>query len=108
MEHESSSWDVVIAKIISGTCLFFVAIICGILPFKLNSIFKWTDSQDQQDPNTQKKSTMTVNVLLSFGGGVLLATTFLHLLPEINHTIKWLQEEHILPESSLNLGELLM
>lgn len=81
--------------------------ICGVIPFKLAKVFKWTEPID---PNAVKKngSATTVNLLLCFGGGVLLATTFLHLLPEINHTIKILEEDGILPVMNLNLGELLM
>lgn len=44
----------------------------------------------------------------SSSGGVLLATTFLHLLPEINHTIVWLKDDGLIPELNVNLGELLM
>lgn len=87
--------------------LFVVSVICGVIPFKLAKVFKWTEPID---PSSNKKNTSatTVNILLCFGGGVLLATTFLHLLPEINHTIAGLEEEGILPEMNLNLGELLM
>lgn len=82
MENEvESNSDVVIAKLISGSCLFLVSTLCGVIPFKLAKIFKWTEPIDPHNPNKEKKSSMTVNILLCFGGGVLLATTFLHLLP---------------------------
>lgn len=84
MENETeSNSDVVIAKLISGGCLFLVSVLCGVVPFKLAKVFKWTEPLDQHNPNKEKKSSMTVNILLCFGGGVLLATTFLHLLPGI-------------------------
>lgn len=100
-------WDVVVSKMISGGTLFVVSVICGVIPFKLAKIFKWTEPLDKHD-GSDKKSNTTVEILLSFGGGVLLATTFLHLLPEINYTIKWLTEDGLLPHFQFNLGELLM
>lgn len=108
MSDVEANDSAVVAKIISGSCLFVVSVICGVIPFKLAKIFKWTEPIDPKNPNQKNKSTATVNILLCFGGGVLLATTFLHLLPEINHTIAWLKEDGLLPELNLNLGELLM
>lgn len=102
---DNSEWDAIVAKLISGSVLFIVSVISGVIPFKLATVFKWTEPLDA---NGEKKTNKTVNILLCFGGGVLLATTFLHLLPEINHTIAWLVEEGLLPKMSFNLGELLM
>lgn len=106
---DDGNWDLIVAKIISGSCLFVVSVICGVIPFKLAKIFKWVEPLDQTGGQSKdKKSSKTVSILLCFGGGVLLATTFLHLLPEINHTIVWLIGEGMIPEMNLNLGELLM
>lgn len=78
MEKETiDESGVVIAKIISGSCLFVVSVICGVIPFKLAKIFKWAEPADPNNPQ-EKKSPMAVNILLCFGGGVLLSTTFLH------------------------------
>jgi solute carrier family 39 (zinc transporter), member 1/2/3 len=108
-QSSSADSDVVIAKIISGVCLFVVSVICGVIPFRLAKVFKWVEPLDQSGgENGDKKPNKTVNILLCFGGGVLLATTFLHLLPDINHTIAWLTEEELLPKMDLALGELLM
>lgn len=105
----SADSDVVIAKLISGLSLFAVSVICGVIPFKLAKVFKWVEPLDQVGGgNGDKKTPRTVNILLCFGGGVLLATTFLHLLPDINHTIAWLVDEELLPPMNLALGELLM
>uniref|UniRef100_A0A182SFQ4 Zinc/iron permease n=1 Tax=Anopheles maculatus TaxID=74869 RepID=A0A182SFQ4_9DIPT len=52
-----------------------------------------------------------IRLLLSFGGGALLSTTFLHLLPEINHSIEELVETGALPEPDdlpFPLGEFLL
>ena len=34
-----------------------------------------------------RRHTLVTSFLLCFGGGVLLATTMIHLLPEINHSL---------------------
>lgn len=49
-----------------------------------------------------------VDILLFFGGGVLIATTFLHLLPDIADTIKYLRSQDLIPEMSFSLPEFLM
>lgn len=111
MENEIETDDgssLVIAKLIAGVGLFAVSVICGIVPFKLAKIFKWTEPLDKHDENSDKKTSLTVNILLCFGGGVLLATTFLHLLPEISHTIKILEEDGMIPDMGFNLAEVLM
>jgi solute carrier family 39 (zinc transporter), member 1/2/3 len=111
MENEienDESGSVVMAKIIAGVGLFTISTICGIIPFKLAKIFKWTEPLDKHDENSDKKTSLTVNILLCFGGGVLLATTFLHLLPEISHTIDGLIHDGMIPDMGLNLAEVLM
>lgn len=102
VEEEESA---LISKIIAGTTLFIVSIIFGIAPFKLAQIFKWTEPID---PSSSNKSSKVVSVLLCFGGGVLLATTFLHLLPDINAEIHVLQSEGKIPDLHISIGETLM
>lgn len=102
MEVEEGN-AVLISKIVSGSVLFLVSTICGILPFKLAKFFKWADQTDNE-----KKPSLMVNILLCFGGGVLIATTFLHLLPDISMTIDWLKQEGLISDMGFSLPELLM
>lgn len=102
---KTDPWNILVAKIIAGSGLFVASVICGVIPFKLAKVFKWTEPLDKHG---EKKTNMTVNILLCFGGGVLLATTFLHLLPEINLTINWLIQEGMMPKVDISLGELFM
>lgn len=102
---KTDPWNILVAKIIAGSGLFVASVICGVIPFKLAKVFKWTEPLDQHG---EKKTNLTVNILLCFGGGVLLATTFLHLLPEINTTVDWLVKEGLMPHLDVSLGELLM
>lgn len=98
---------VLMAKIISGTALFLVSLLFGVVPFKLAQVFKWSEPFDP-DSKSNKKSSRIVSALLCFGGGVLLATTFLHLLPDINEEIKHLQDLGKIPNLHISLGECLM
>lgn len=107
-DESTNDWDLTISKIITGTCLFVISVICGIVPFKLAQIFKWNEPIDKHDKESDRKSSMVVSILLCFGGGVLLATTFLHLLPEISQTIALLENDGLIPKSSFHLAEILM
>jgi zinc transporter 1/2/3 len=106
-EDYSHDKDVVIAKVVAGLGLFIVSTICGVIPFKLAKIYNWSEPIDPSS-KSKKKSAKIVSILLCFGGGVLLATTFLHLLPDINGEIAILIAEGKIPELHLALGELLM
>lgn len=104
---EYSEDGALMAKIISGSALFLVSLIFGIVPFKLAKVFKWSEPFDP-DSKSNKKSSRVVSALLCFGGGVLLATTFLHLLPDINEEITHLQDIGKIPNLHISLGECLM
>lgn len=107
MEEDNQDRAVLIAKIISASVLFGVSVLCGVIPFKLAQIFKWSEPID---PNTKsdKKSAKVVSGLLCFGAGVLLATTFLHLLPEVAAEVLYLKSTGQLPDSSLHFAEIFM
>lgn len=102
-DHEEDENDeIIVAKATAMVVLFSVSMICGMVPFKLAKWFKWTDSA------SDAKGSFVVSILLSFGGGALLCTTFQHLLPEINETIHELTVLKLLPELTFSLGEFLM
>ena len=65
------------AKILTMVLLGGVAIILGFIPLYLG---KWFRLDKEGNP---RHGTM-FSSLLCFGGGVLLATSFLHLLPEVS------------------------
>lgn len=89
----------VIAKSVAMCVLFVASFIIGTLPIKLSKWFKWDN-----DP----KNNNTVQLLLCFGGGVLLCTTFLHLLPEVAEHVEELENEGILPNFRMHFAEFLM
>uniref|UniRef100_A0A0K8VLZ8 Zinc transporter ZIP1 n=1 Tax=Bactrocera latifrons TaxID=174628 RepID=A0A0K8VLZ8_BACLA len=101
-DDESSSYDVLVAKVTAMVVLFCASTLCGSIPFALNKFFHWTEE------HTNARSATVVKCLLYFGGGVLLATTFLHLLPEVQEAVEQLQECDIIPDLDFSLAELLM
>ena len=62
-------------KLITMTLLAVVSLILGFLPLKIGTYF-FNDDKIW-------KRTFT-SVLLCFGGGVLFATSFIHMLPEVS------------------------
>lgn len=48
-----------------------------------------------------------VSVLLGFGGGVLFATTFLHLIPEVTEGVNFLVKKGQLPNIGVAWAQLL-
>ncbi|KAH8251573.1 hypothetical protein KR038_002280 [Drosophila bunnanda] len=101
-EDEDDGSGVLVAKVTAMVVLFCASTICGSIPFLLNRCYRWTESQ------TNARSAIVVKCLLYFGGGVLLATTFLHLLPEVQEVVEELQECGIIGELTFPLAELLM
>uniref|UniRef100_A0A182LU57 Uncharacterized protein n=1 Tax=Anopheles culicifacies TaxID=139723 RepID=A0A182LU57_9DIPT len=95
-----------IAKVTSMVVLFSVSMVCGLVPFKLVRWFNLNPASPSGGTHL-----FLIRLLLSFGGGALLSTTFLHLLPEINHSIADLVETGALPEPDdlpFPLGEFLL
>lgn len=74
------------AKIITMVSLFAISMAVGIAPMLISVKFGWFTQSDGEI-----RSSKLVMGLLSFGGGVLFATTFMHLLPEVAENIKELQ-----------------
>lgn len=94
--------DAMLAKGIAIGVLFLASLLVGILPFGLAHWLKWNTA------SPSRSVSMIISMLLAFGGGVLLATTFLHLLPEVRTTINELQNADLMFETSFPLPEFLM
>ncbi|XP_030571931.1 zinc transporter ZIP1 [Drosophila novamexicana] len=100
-DHDDSG-SLLMAKVTAMVVLCCASALCGSIPFLLNRYYRWTENQ------TNARSATVVKCLLYFGGGVLLATTFLHLLPEVQEVVEQLQQCQIIGELSFPLAELLM
>ena len=89
--------DVKTAKIICMVLLGGISLILGYLPIKIGAYF-------QRDDRGWKRT--VTSVLLCFGGGVLFATSMIHMLPEVSilctgTNIDWL---YLLPYLFAEIG----
>ncbi|KAJ2942739.1 hypothetical protein O0L34_g14928 [Tuta absoluta] len=91
------------AKATTMLILGGISIIMGIIPIKLNQRFKWIDVNKEN-----QKSPKIVRMLLGFGGGVLMCTTFLHLLPEVTESVELLMKNNKVPRIHFPIAEVFM
>lgn len=89
-------------KYITMASLFVISMTSGLIPYFLSRWFNWSDPK--RDPRTN----LLISSLLSFGGGALLCTTLMHLVPEIDEIIAHLQEEGRMPSWDFSITNLLM
>jgi zinc transporter 1/2/3 len=101
-EDEHGDEGIVVAKVVAMIVLSLASFILGMLPTKLATWFRWNRVTGGS------RSQLVLSLLLCFGGGTLLCTTFLHLLPEVREVIMDLQEEGKIAETSFHLPELIM
>lgn len=92
-----------VAKIVVIVVLLLVTLIFGFIPYVLNRWFKWTNRAQ-----TNARDFLAVLCLLNFGGGVLFATTFIHILPAVVGTVDALQRCDMLVTTPFALPEILM
>ncbi|XP_005174889.1 uncharacterized protein LOC101893290 [Musca domestica] len=101
-ETSSDQHDLLVAKCLAMVSLFCATILFGCIPFILNYWLKWTEKKPDS------RSAKVVQYLLYFGGGVLLATTFIHLLPEVQEVVEHLQNCGQMGETNFAVAEVLM
>lgn len=107
-EDDAANNDVIMAKVWTMVCLCVASFICGMLPYVITRLMRWDiaqthsitpQSHGHSHGTSQLKSNIWITLLLAFGGGVLLATTFLHLQPELTHHFEELAEAEIIDTS---------
>nr|CAD7202458.1 unnamed protein product [Timema douglasi] len=102
--------DLVVAKVVAMLVLGLASFALGALPLKLAAAFRPRGKGVATDGGEKKSSPrqLVVSLLLCFGGGVLLFTTFLHLQPEVREGFVELQREGKIPDlgHGINLAEL--
>jgi solute carrier family 39 (zinc transporter), member 1/2/3 len=91
-----------IAKLVTIIALFIISMGSGMIPTFVSKFFDWSD------PSRDPRASILISSLLSFGGGALLCTTFMHLLPEIDENIADLQSHGHLPSWEFSITNLLM
>lgn len=85
----SESNDLLIAKVVAMVVLGISSFLIGISPLKLTKILNIRTGDDDKN--------LLISLLLCFGGGVLLFTTFLHLQPEVREIIATLEYNNKIP-----------
>lgn len=94
--------DLAMAKGIAMVVLGVTSLLLGLLPLKLATWLGWRRGNGESLPQM-------LSLLLLFGGGALLCTTFMHLLPEVREQIEEFQEVGFLADTgSIHLAELIM
>ncbi|XP_063217042.1 uncharacterized protein LOC134527929 [Bacillus rossius redtenbacheri] len=98
---EGWSRDLVLAKTAAMVALGLASFALGVLPLKLSTSLRLRD-----DGASCRK--LVLSLLLCFGGGVLIFTTFVHLQPEVRLGFEQLVDQGLLPDTghSVPLAEL--
>lgn len=109
VDHDlAASQGLLFAKVMSMVVLGAVSFILGCIPLKLFSFIRSDSPSKGFSPShhSQEEQPLVLSLLLCFGGGVLLFTTFLHLQPEVRMEIESLVGSRKLPKTDLPLSEL--
>ncbi|KAH8272865.1 hypothetical protein KR018_006163, partial [Drosophila ironensis] len=101
--ESAASHGLVVAKVVAMVVLLVITVLCGSLPYLLNRWFEWT----KQSPE-ETRASGAVRSLLFFGGGVLICTTFLHMLPEVIEVVDQLQLCGMLAPTPFALPQMLL
>lgn len=98
--------NIVVAKVTSMVVLGGAAFVCAMCPVLIDRRLR---KKSAGVHTTSARTDLVLSSCLAFGGGVLLCTTFLHLLPEVSENVETLQSDGSLPKSfPLALPELIM
>ncbi|KAL3288761.1 hypothetical protein HHI36_003196 [Cryptolaemus montrouzieri] len=87
--------SLIATKIVVAVLFGLIRFFSGILPIKLyNSLKKWEGGEDGVNFINEKRHGQVVCLMAccqSFGGGVLFATCFLHMMPEVYYSTEELK-----------------
>ena len=79
--------DKVLSKVLALSLLGGISLLLGTIPLKLG---QWFNGEDGK-----RKHETVFSSLLCFGGGLLIATSILHMLPEVSFQIRGPFQTHI-------------
>ncbi|XP_047736750.1 protein zntD-like isoform X2 [Hyalella azteca] len=82
--------DLLTVKLLSMLLLGLLSLFFGLIPLKIQKkLMKTNDAKSAETQQKQRRRRdLAVSCLLCFGAGVLLATVFLHMLPETRENIE--------------------
>lgn len=87
--------DIIAVKVLVAMLFGLIRLLFGIFPIKVYKWLKNGKSEQIQSPVNERKRKIllyTVAVVQSFGGGVLFATSFLHMMPAVYYSVEELRE----------------
>ncbi|KAH8285585.1 hypothetical protein KR054_011298, partial [Drosophila jambulina] len=103
VDVSADSHGLLVAKIVAMVVLVVITVLCGSLPYILDRWLEWTKKSPEET-----RASVVVRCLLFFGGGVLICTTFLHMLPEVIEVVDALQLCGMLAATPFALPEMLL
>jgi zinc transporter 1/2/3 len=83
--------ELVSTKILVLTLLGVIRLFCGLVPLKITKKLKlWGESGVSVQLVEQRRARVdtAISLCLCFGGGVLLATCFIHMIPEVRESLE--------------------
>lgn len=98
------------AKMVAMLALGLLSFALGMLPVKLASWLRFKSTAaaaaagKAPGGHGASEQPLSISLMLCFGGGVLLFTTFLHLQPEVRESVQRLADDGLLPPLLLNAG----
>lgn len=101
--------ELVSTKILVLTLLGVLRLFFGLVPLKITKKLKiWGESgvSHKLVERRKKQVDLAISLCLCFGGGVLLATCFIHMIPEVRESLEAVKARHLLPETEFPLAEL--
>lgn len=123
----SKTSALILAKIVAMVTLGVASFVLGMVPVKIASWLRFKDSSkviisgsnisgesshyNHHGDKHDRPQPALISLLLCYGGGVLLYTTFMHLQPEVREAVDELTREKMIPEwfadTGLSLSDLL-
>ncbi|KAK4885478.1 hypothetical protein RN001_001749 [Aquatica leii] len=87
--------DIITTKVVVALFFGLIRFVFGILPIKIKV---WLNKEQEIEKNKRKENFIEcfIVVLQSFGGGVLFATCFLHMMPEVSYFVTELKKYGVL------------
>ncbi|XP_074597735.1 zinc transporter ZIP2-like [Brevipalpus obovatus] len=99
---ENSSSSLLGVQLLSALLLFILTFTVGVAPVIFLRI--WSQRESTRLDGRSKKSSLALQVLLFFGGGVLLSISFVHLIPEIQESWEDYEAKHHHNDSQSSQG----
>lgn len=96
--------EVLTVKIIAMVLLGAVSLLLGLVPM----LFKRSLQKEKTHHHKHSKTDYVISGLSCFGGGVVLATCFAHMLPEVREFLAKNVEAGLFPDTGMSMAEIIV